>query len=100
MIRRPAVEPRQRRAVGAPLAVVLAAGLLTGCITTYEPVDLSDPDSELIVQQPVAIPIGDFGGGKQNRLLLEFYSGILRRLHDEAAELVEVCVPGHHPHPR
>jgi len=86
--RRSAARQRSARAWLAPFAVVFAAG---GCVTTYTPVDLSDPESELIAQAPVAIPIGDFGEGKKNRLLLEFYSGILRRLH-EAAEDGDVAL--------
>lgn len=79
MIRHPVAGRRSARAWLAPLAVVLAAG----CVTTYEPIDLSNPDSELIAAAPIAIPIGNFGDGG-NKLLLGFYSGILRRLHEAA----------------
>lgn len=88
MTRRSVASQRSLRACLASLSVVFATG---GCVTTYTPVDLTDPESELIVQAPVAIPIGDFGEGKKNRLLLEFYSGILRRLH-EAAEDGDVAL--------
>jgi hypothetical protein len=34
----------------------------------------------------LVIPLGEFGEGNENKLLLEFYSGILRRLHDAASD--------------
>ena len=75
----PAVERRSAvRACLAPLFACLAAG----CVTTYTPMDLVDQTSELPVSQPIAIPIPEAGGN--NRLLLEFYSGILRRLQEAA----------------
>lgn len=82
MIRPPAAGRRSARAWLAPVAAVLAAG----CVTTYEPVDFTNPDSELIAAPPIVIPIGDFRGNSNNKLLLEFYSGILRRLHEAASD--------------
>ena len=79
-MRRPAVE--QRVAVRASLAPLLAC-FAAGCVTTYTPIDLVDQASEMPVSQPIAIPILAAQGGN-NRLLLEFYSGILRRLQDAA----------------
>ncbi len=79
-MRRPAVE--QRVAVRASLAPLLAC-FAAGCVTTYTPIDLVGQVSELPVSQPIAIPILAAQGGN-NRLLLEFYSGILRRLQDAA----------------
>lgn len=79
-MRRPAAE--QRVAVRASLAPLLAC-FAAGCVTTYTPIDLVDQASEMPVSQPIAIPIPAAQGGN-NRLLLEFYSGILRRLQDAA----------------
>jgi hypothetical protein len=61
----------------------LLACFAAGCVTTYTPIDLVDQASEMPVSQPIAIPIPAAQGGN-NRLLLEFYSGILRRLQDAA----------------
>jgi hypothetical protein len=52
-------------------------------VTTYTPIDLVNQASEMPVSQPIAIAIPVAQGGS-DRLLLEFYSGILRRLQDAA----------------
>ena len=89
MVSRPAARRKLGRAWLAPLSVVLAAG----CVTTYEPADREDPKSELIAVAPVVIPLGEVevDGNGNNSLLLEFYNGILRRLH-EAAEDGDVAM--------
>jgi hypothetical protein len=79
-VRHPAV--KQRGAVRASLAPLLAC-FAVGCVTTYTPIDFVDQASEMPVSQPIAIPIPAAQGG-DNRLLLEFYSGILRRLQEAA----------------
>ena len=64
----------------------LAAALLSSlaaCVTTYEPVDPANDVESLSFAQPVAIPLPELGGGT-NRVMVEFYSGILRRLQDAA----------------
>ena len=71
---------RLARAWLAPLSLAFAAG----CVTTTGATDEVDPNSELLDSAPLVIPLGEFGEGNENRLLLEFYSGILRRLHDAA----------------
>lgn len=85
MVRTAASNSATVRARLAPLALCLAAVPLftAGCVTTYTPIDLVDQTSQLPASQPVAIPIPQ-GAGQANRLLLEFYSGILRRLQDAA----------------
>jgi hypothetical protein len=73
---------KQRGAVRASLVPLLAC-FAAGCVTTYSPIDFVGQASEMPVSQPIAIPIPAAQGGN-NRLLLEFYSGILRRLQDAA----------------
>ena len=78
-MRHPAVKATAARASLAPLLLLLAGG----CVTTYTPVDELNAAAQLPLSLPVSIPIpSDAGGG--NRLLLEFYSGILRRLQEAA----------------
>ncbi|MGK0435497.1 MAG: hypothetical protein ACJA0V_004663 [Planctomycetota bacterium] len=79
-MRRPVA--KQRGAVRASLVPLLAC-FAAGCVTTYSPIDFVGQASEMPVSQPIAIPIPAAQGGN-NRLLLEFYSGILRRLQDAA----------------
>ncbi|HEB52494.1 MAG TPA: hypothetical protein ENI87_04470 [bacterium] len=58
--------------------------LATGCVTTYEPTDRMRPNmAPPAIAVPVAIPIPDLGDGDQ-RLLVQFYNGILRRLQEAA----------------
>lgn len=73
---------KRRGAVRASLAPLLAC-FAVGCVTTYTPIDLVGEASAMPVLQSVAIPIPSAQGGS-NRLLLEFYSGILRRLQEAA----------------
>ena len=78
-MRHPAAKVIAARASLAPLLLLLAGG----CVTTYTPVDELNAAAQLPLSLPVSIPIAsDAGGG--NRLLLEFYSGILRRLQEAA----------------
>ena len=91
-MRRPAVFGRQVvRARLAPLVALLAAG----CVTTYTPMDLGDQAAQLPVSLPVSIPILNEATGS-NRLLMDFYTGILRRLQEAAddgdVELLESLV--------
>lgn len=72
----------QRRPVRASLASLLTCWV-AGCVTTYTPVDLVAEASQAPVAVPVSIPIAS-GQSSGNRLLLEFYTGILRRLQDAA----------------
>jgi len=79
-VRRPVVG--KRGAVRASLAPLLAC-FAAGCVVTYSPVDLVNQSSELPESQPIAIAIPE-AQGSSSRLLLDFYSGILRRLQDAA----------------
>lgn len=78
---RPAAATRGRSG-RAWLAAALVSSL-AACVTTYEPVDPANDVEGLSLAQPVAIPLPELGGGT-NRVMVEFYSGILRRLQDAA----------------
>lgn len=71
-----------RRWTGSPS---LAALFLVGCVTVYEDIDPNEGMDPAAQTTPIAIEIPDRGDGA-GRLLLEFYSGVLRRLEDAAAE--------------
>jgi len=69
------------RARTAPLLLTL----LVGCVTTDSPGLLAPgEDPEPIVAEPVVIPLGEVEEAANDSLLLEFYSSVLRRLHDAA----------------
>lgn len=74
---------QQRRAA---LAVLALASLAASCVTTYETIDPENDVESLPFAVPVAIPMPELGGGGNSRVLVEFYSGILRRLQDAADE--------------
>ena len=81
-MRRPAAFGQQVvRASLAPLVALLTAG----CVTTLTPMDLGDQAAQLPVSLPVSIPILNEATGS-NRLLMDFYTGILRRLQEAAEE--------------
>jgi len=80
---RPAATTRVRSRRALLAAAMLSS--LAACVTTYEPVDPETDVENLSFAQPVAIPLPELGGGN-SRVLVEFYSGILRRLQDAADE--------------
>lgn len=77
-----------RRVPRATLAV-LAAGVVGGCVTTYEPVALPSK-ATLPEVAPVTIPFPEIGD-RRGALWNELYKGVLQRLQ-EAAEAGDVAL--------